>query len=97
MMITFREFVQNRDVKTVLFDILDPEDAMDKEDKSFLTDTLKGFNNRHKLLTDPSFNEMIRDRDNRGAIIQAIQNDSTTVGQLLALLTQQPESPKYLG
>lgn len=95
LMRTFREYVDSQDyndIKLIMLNILDPQsDTVDPESKSIVTRPLSDFKRRNKLLTDPSLSAIIRRRANRGAILQAIKNDGTTIGNLLAMLTEPLE------
>lgn len=97
---TFREYAADQDfdaIKTMVFNVLDPQqNTLDPDSKSVLTRPLSDFKNADKILTTPSLADIINRRDNRGAIEAAVRNPSTTIGNLLSLLSQQPE-PKYLG
>ena len=97
----FREFMQNyEDIKKLVFDVLDPQrNTIDPDSKSILSRQLSEFKLRDKLLTAPSLADIINRSDNRGAIEAAVKNSTTTIGNLLALLSQEAEykEPKYLG
>jgi hypothetical protein len=96
---TFREFAQDKDfeaVKSIVLDILDPDGDSIANEKSILTRPLSDFKHKHQLLTAPSLADIINRRRNRGAIVQAIQNNNTTIGNLLSLLTTH-EEPENLG
>ena len=86
---TFSEFVQEKSfdsIKIMVFNILDPDHNLDWESSSVLTQPLSDFKTKEKLLSSPGLRDMINDHDNKGAILQAIQNDTTTIGNLLALM-----------
>lgn len=94
---TFREYLEDQDydtIKSIVLNILDPQIKSDS--KSILNLPLADFETREKILTDPSLDRIIKTRQNRGAIEAAVRNDSTTIGNLISLLTQDKE-PKYLG
>lgn len=99
---TFREYALDQDfdaIKRMVFNVLDPQqNTIDPESKSVLTRPLSEFKGRDKLLTSPGLADIINRSKNREAIVTAIQNQTTTIGNLLSLLSQTPEQePKYLG
>ncbi len=87
---TFREFANDKDaeaIKYIILSIIDPNDAMDDSSKSVLTRPLSDFKDRDALLTDTAMTDIINRRKNRGAIIAAINSNNTTIGNLVAMLT----------
>ena len=90
---TFSEYAKQRtyeDMKLMILDILDPQrNTIDQDSKSILNNQLSDFKLRNKLLTSPALMDTINNRENRGAILQSIQNDTTTIGNLLSLLSQE--------
>lgn len=84
----FLEFLNDKNfnqVKTIVLDILDPEQSLN-DDSDILTHELSDFKNRDNLLTDPALKSIIDRSDNQEAIYAAVANNSTTIGNLLALL-----------
>lgn len=99
---TFREFVQEKsydDIKLMVLNVLDPERNLNIDSQNILNQPLSDFKLSNKLLTTPNIIDMINSRNNRGAILQAIKNDTTTIGNLVSMLAHESseEEPKYLG
>lgn len=97
---TFREFAQDKDleaIKSIVLNVLDPDGDSISDEKSVLTRPLSDFKHKHQLLTAPFLVDIINRRKNRGAIVQAIQNNNTTIGNLLSLLAAPDEEPENLG
>jgi len=92
---TFREFVADQDfaaIKKIVLDIQDPQDnTIDDDSTSILSRPLSDFKLRKNLLSAPNLTDIINDKANRGAIVAAIKNPSTTIGNLLQLLTAHDE------
>lgn len=87
---TFREFVDNKDynsIKLMVCNVLDPQgDTIDVNSDSLLTRPLSEFKNRNKLLSDAGLSDIINHLKNREAVVKAINDDSTTIGNLLGML-----------
>ena len=80
---TFLEYMDFEDVKNLVFHILDPEEEME----DLIDMELGNFKNRDKLSDNPELSDLIASSENRGAVLSALKDDSTTVGVLLSLLT----------
>lgn len=88
----FWEFIEDKnilDIKTIILDILDPNgDILNQEDAGLMTHTLDEFKNRNKLLTDPALLDIIDSSESRESVYTAINNPSTTIGNLIAMLNK---------
>ncbi len=71
-----------------MLDILDPKSVL-KRDADVLTYQLSDFSTKNALLTDPALKSIIDDSGNAESIYAAVNNNTTTIGNLLSLLTAE--------
>jgi len=100
---TFREFANDKDVnaiKYIIISILDTQqDTIDPKSHTIMSRPLADFKNKENLLTDPAMLTIINQRKNRGAITAAINANGTTIGNLIAMLSDgdKEKEPEFLG
>lgn len=95
----FREYATYEDTKKMVLDVLDPQrETIDADSTSVLSRPLSDFKHRADILNTPGLSDIINKSENRGAIVHALKNRNTTVGNLISLLAQgQYKEPEHLG
>jgi hypothetical protein len=83
---SFREFVQNQNIS---MDLVYNAFGLEPGDKSSLSIPISGVpisNPKRKLLSQPEVRDILTKSRNRGAVLRALDNKNTTVGNIVSML-----------